>query len=258
MQNNFQSIMDEVFKHEVGHEWKTGGLVDDPKDPGGLTKWGIAQRSHQNLDIRGLDKLDALMIYEREYWKPCRGPDLPTGLDLVAMDGAVNSGPKRSIKWLQRALMVKADGKAGPKTLKAARVAARIPAIKRACANRMGFLQGLLTFTTYGRGWSRRVAEVEAVSVSMAAAEVGLGIAREALLTEAQQASTAAGRQNKATAAPVTAAGGITLTDMPAPMLGALAAMLALAAFILWLKSAHNRNRARAFQQAAIKTGVSQ
>ncbi len=256
MQANFPRIMDEVFKHEVGSKWKTGGLTDHPKDPGGLTKWGIAQRSHPSVDIRALDKLDALMIYEREYWKPCRGPDLPTGLDLVSMDGAVNSGPARSIKWLQRALMVKADGKAGPKTLKAARVAARVPAIKRACATRMGFLQGLRTFATFGRGWSRRVAEVEAVAVSLAASETSAHT-REILLTEAQQANVTAGRQNKATAAPASAAGGVTLTDLPMPLVAALVATLTLAAIILWRKSAHNRNRARAYHRAAIKTGVS-
>ena len=31
-----------------------GGLVNDPKDPGGVTKFGISQRSYPALDIRAL------------------------------------------------------------------------------------------------------------------------------------------------------------------------------------------------------------
>lgn len=255
MQENFSIVMNEVFKHEVGSKWKAGGLVDHPKDPGGLTKWGISQRSHPNVDIRALDKLDASIIYERKYWKPCAGPQLPIGLDLVAMDGSVNSGVKRGVKWLQSAIGTKADGAAGPATLTAARNALRHKAIKRACANRMGFLQGLRTFQTFGRGWSRRVAEVEAVAMRMTIVD-DPKLAREVLLQEAQTATTTAGKQGKATAAPAGAAGGITMTDLPMPMLVVLVAVLALAAFILWRKSAHNRNRARAYQQAAIQTGV--
>lgn len=43
-----------------------------------------------------------------------RGDDLPPGLDLIAFDAAVNSGPSRGAKWLRPALGVVADGKVEP------------------------------------------------------------------------------------------------------------------------------------------------
>ena len=45
-----------------------GGLVNDPKDPGGVTKFGISQRSYPALDIRALTLDDAKTIYQRDYW----------------------------------------------------------------------------------------------------------------------------------------------------------------------------------------------
>lgn len=255
-QANYAKIMDEVFKHEVGPHWETGGLVDHPKDPGGLTKWGIAQRSHPNKDIRNLTKGDAMAIYRHGYWIPCAGADLPSGLDLVAMDASVNSGVKRGVKWLQRALKVSADGSAGPKTIAAAATAPRITAIKAACAHRMSFLQGLGIFKTFGRGWSRRVAEVEAVAVSMSASGATPRLAREVLAIESMAADTTAKAQKQAVAAPAAGAGGVSLTDLPTPAIIALLAALALAAFILWRKSSHNKNRAAAYERAAIETGV--
>lgn len=47
-----------------------GGLVNNPADPGGLTKYGISQRSYPDLDIRNLSIEDAKEIYFRDYWTP--------------------------------------------------------------------------------------------------------------------------------------------------------------------------------------------
>jgi len=254
-QANFPAIMDKVFEYEVGPDWRTGGLVDHPKDPGGLTRWGIASRSHPGVDIRNLTKAGALKIYERDYWKPCAGPDLPIGLDLVAMDGSVNSGVKRGVKWLQRGLKVKADGVAGPQTIAAAKAAPVHTAIKAATAARMGFLQGLRTFSTFGRGWSRRVADVEATAIAMTSATIPK-LVREVLVVESRTANTTAKAQNQATAAPAAAGGGVAFTDLPTPALIALVALLGLAAFILWRKASHNRERAKAYQRAAERIGV--
>ncbi len=78
-----------------------GGLVNDPKDPGGVTKFGISQRSYPALDIRALSLDDAKAIYQRDYWDKIQGEALPAGLDLLLLDHAVNAGPARANTLLQ-------------------------------------------------------------------------------------------------------------------------------------------------------------
>ena len=56
---------DIAFDRLMGHE---GGLVDHPNDPGGLTKFGISQRSYPNIDIRKLTREDSKAIYRRDFW----------------------------------------------------------------------------------------------------------------------------------------------------------------------------------------------
>ena len=164
---NFNAVMAEQFRHE-------GGYVDHPADPGGATNMGITLRTLESFrgqavsktQVKNLTREEAREIYRQRYWSVIQGDELPAGFDLVAMDGAVNSGPKRGIKWLQLGLQVRADGVMGPNTIAASR-RAKPAAISRACAARMSFLMGLRHWNTFKRGWSRRVAEVEAVAIRM-------------------------------------------------------------------------------------------
>jgi lysozyme family protein len=97
------------------------------------------------------------------------GDDLPTGVDYVVFDAAINSGPGRAAKWLQEVVGVAADGAIGKSTLAA--VAAHDPAdiVDMYQAKRLKFLQALPTWATFGKGWGRRVAEVETAAESMLA-----------------------------------------------------------------------------------------
>ena len=97
-----------------------------------------------------------------------RGDDPPAGLDLVAFDGAVNSGPSRGVKWLQHAVGVTADGVVGPATLMAAQSTYAPAAIERAIAVRLAFLRSLKTWGTFGKGWQRRLDGVKAKALEMA------------------------------------------------------------------------------------------
>ena len=47
-----------------------GGYVNDPKDPGGETKYGISKRAHPDVDIKNLSREKACAIYKKHYWDP--------------------------------------------------------------------------------------------------------------------------------------------------------------------------------------------
>ncbi|WP_425526518.1 glycosyl hydrolase 108 family protein [Xanthomonas oryzae] len=49
----------------LSHE---GGYVNDPRDPGGETQWGISKRAYPELNIRALTRDQAIEIYRRDYW----------------------------------------------------------------------------------------------------------------------------------------------------------------------------------------------
>ncbi|WIY52470.1 glycoside hydrolase family 108 protein [Devosia sp. YIM 151766] len=143
-----------------------GGYVDHPRDPGGATNMGITHktltawrgRSVTKADVRSLTKAEALEIYRAQYWDTVRGDLLPTGLDYAVFDYAVNSGPARAAKDLQRELGVSADGIIGSITLEAIRRVDDIAGlVSRLCARRWAFVQGLSTFATFGNGWRRRI-----------------------------------------------------------------------------------------------------
>ena len=67
-------------------------------------------------------------IYKTGYWDRCKCDQLENGVDYVVFDQAVNSGPSRSAKWLQKAIGTAVDGGIGPNTITAAN------ASKLACA----------------------------------------------------------------------------------------------------------------------------
>jgi hypothetical protein len=79
---------------------KEGGYVNNPNDPGGETKYGIAKASHPNVDIANLTREQATQIYYKEYWLPIGGDALPQPIALVVFDSAVNVGVTRALQWL--------------------------------------------------------------------------------------------------------------------------------------------------------------
>lgn len=161
MKANFDRCLTFVLQHE-------GGYVNDPKDPGGETNMGISRKSYPSENIKDMTRARAAQIYKRDYWDAVRGDELPTGLDLVAFDAAVNSGVSRGAKWLQEAVGAPADGKVGPHTLAAAHAAHPEAVIDRACGLRLTFLRKLSTWGRFGKGWGRRVEDVRLTAISMA------------------------------------------------------------------------------------------
>jgi lysozyme family protein len=106
-----------------------GGFSNHPKDPGGATNYGITQRTLSQwrgrpvsvVEVRNLSFEDVVPIYKKLYWDECRCGEMPDGLDLLVFDSAVNQGPNRAKRLLQRSLGVAEDGIIGPATMAAIR-----------------------------------------------------------------------------------------------------------------------------------------
>ena len=151
-----------------------GGLVNDPQDPGGVTKFGISQRSYPALDIRALSLDDAKAIYQRDYWAPIQGEALPAGLDLLLLDHAVNAGPARAVRLLQHLVGVPEDGLMGPVTLAGVAIADPQDLIARYSELRLDYYRDLPTWRHFGAGWSRRVHRARRAALAMARAQAPL------------------------------------------------------------------------------------
>lgn len=176
MQASFAHVMPKILIHE-------GGWANHPKDPGGATMKGVIQRVYdgyrqrKNLPLQSVAKIsevELMDIYKKQYWDAIKGDQLPQGVDYVVMDGAVNSGPSQSIKWLQRALGVTADGVIGQATLAAVEMINDMDAlIAKILQRREAFLRALKTFKTFGKGWMSRVSQVKKIGQAWAVGSVG-------------------------------------------------------------------------------------
>lgn len=161
MKNNFDAALREILKSE-------GGYVDHPRDPGGCTNKGITLATYRRIkpdatcfSLRNIQDDVVRGIYNLHYWDTVSGDDLPPGIDLVVFDMAVNAGPRRASKLLQKILGVDDDGIIGPVTLKAASEAfgeGPEKLLGNYAEARISFYKKLRHFDTFGKGWLRRVA----------------------------------------------------------------------------------------------------
>lgn len=88
-------------------QWE-GGYVNNPKDPGGETKYGISKKAYPNLDIKRLSLEEAKEIYRRDYWEKL--PSISNdGLRIAAFDTAINVGIGRTTLWLANAVVKNAS-----------------------------------------------------------------------------------------------------------------------------------------------------
>ena len=168
MNMNFDKCMSMLLAHE-------GGYVNHPSDPGGMTNLGVTKRTYDeyhgtDIDeegMRQLTKADVIPIYRRNYWDRCRCQDLPSGVDWVVFDLAVNSGTGRAAKLLQRAVETTEDGSIGPLTLMKVKQHESENIINRIAMYREQFYRTLSTFDTFGRGWLRRNDETRKQAIAM-------------------------------------------------------------------------------------------
>ena len=155
---NFDDIIEVVLHHE-------GGYVNDPDDPGGETNFGIAKRSHPDVDIANLTKDGAKEIYKEHYWDRNKVESLSEDLRHIYFDMCVNQGRGRAVKIMQRAVNakgagLKVDGGMGPMTI----AAMDGVELDRVRAYRIKYYADLVTrkpdLEKFYFGWFRRGLEV--------------------------------------------------------------------------------------------------
>lgn len=135
-----------------------GGYVNDPRDPGGETKFGISKRTYPQLDIANLTEADAIKIYQRDFWDTCKCGQLPSPIALIVFDIAVNQGQPTAGYVLQEALGVLQDGVVGTMTIQAARNKPLKETIEALTGIRCDRYAKLKSAGIYGKGWFRRAA----------------------------------------------------------------------------------------------------
>lgn len=163
MSDNFDQFIARILSHEGGYSadrndpgnW-TGGKVGSGQMKG--TKYGIAANTYPNEDIKGLTLEKAKAIYRRDFWGKIKGDQLPPAVAFQVLDGAINSGVQRSVKWLQVASGASADGIIGPRTLQAANGGSTLAIVLGYNAARLEFMTGLSNWKHHGAGWARRIA----------------------------------------------------------------------------------------------------
>lgn len=171
------SVLRSPFDVAVEHiRREEGGLVDNPKDPGGRTNFGVTQRLLYDIRetyprtrwptrVDDLTWTQARDIYQIHFWLPMRGGDLPTHTSIAVLDAAVNVGVERAVKWMQSAAGQKPDGWIGAKTLLGVRSVNPIAWLNEFSALRAYhyMLQDSID-DTFGLGWARRLFRTYAAS----------------------------------------------------------------------------------------------
>ena len=155
---NFNEIIEQVLEHE-------GGYVNDPKDLGGETKYGITKRFYPELNIKERTIEKSKQIYKQDYWDKNKVESLPQNLWHIYFDMCVNMGKRTAVKVLQRAAVnkgkdIEVDGGLGPMTIGALKGVE----LDRVRAFRVKYYVDIITSKPeqekFYLGWFRRSLEV--------------------------------------------------------------------------------------------------
>jgi lysozyme family protein len=141
-----------------------------------MTNLGVTKRTWEDWvkrevdenEMRALTPAAVLNLYKHQYWNRLNCDLLPAGVDYAAFDCAVNMGVGTAARYLQEAVGVEADGQVGPKTIDACKRVSAAEIIDRMSDLRMAKYEALPTFPVFGKGWQRRVNEVETLAKTLA------------------------------------------------------------------------------------------
>jgi lysozyme family protein len=229
----------------LGYE---GGYTNHPSDPGGPTNWGITIHDARMYwlpnatadDVKRMPKSVAIEIYRQKYWAKMHCDERPAGVDLVDFDTGVNSGVGRTEQFRKRL---------DPQNL------SPVAYVKAQCAMRLSFLHALRTWSVFGGGWGKRVANVEAKGVRMALGAEGKPLAPSLNKEAKAAAKKSAGHVGGATGTVAAPASQLpdpssfdTTTKVGLCILGVVVALGV--AYFVW-HAVQNYHRSQAYKEAA-------
>lgn len=136
------------------------GFVNNAKDPGGATNFGISQRAYPQLNISTLTRDQVISIYRRDYWEKYNVDKLPDSLKLVFFDACVNQGPSFSVVSLQHICGSGIDGDIGPSTIGKIALCNEGDLFRSFCLLRLERYIQDKDYSTFGVGWIRRLVDV--------------------------------------------------------------------------------------------------
>ena len=150
------------FEHILETE---GGYVNHPRDPGGHTNKGITLDTYSDWlgymasveQLKNIPNRHVKAIYRENYWNKVRADELPSGVDVVVADAAVNKGVERASKILQKILGVKSDGVIGYNTMVELNKYKVSSVVSVYSKERLKFYRSLSTYDVFGKGWEKRV-----------------------------------------------------------------------------------------------------
>ena len=150
----------QIFDRLIGHE---GGYVNDPRDPGGETNWGVTKRTAMANGYTGnmktMTRQQAYEIYRRAFWLRYNCEQMPDAVAYQFFDAAVNHGFGNASRMLQRAVGVLDDGIIGKYSLEAINHNPISDTLMVLNGERLNFYTRLKNFDRYGKGWVDRVAQ---------------------------------------------------------------------------------------------------
>jgi lysozyme family protein len=147
---------DLAFDRVIGIE---AGYVNNPKDPGGETKWGISKRAYPDVDVPNLSRDAAKALYKRDLWDRLAADHFPDALQYQMLDFATNSGMETAVRYLQRAVGVADDGNWGPVSTAGLLAKSLTDVLLGLLAERLDFMTRLSNWPDAGKGWARRIAQ---------------------------------------------------------------------------------------------------
>jgi lysozyme family protein len=150
-----------------------GGFVDDPKDAGGATNFGLTLGFIQSFDsectvekLKEMTEKEACAIYQKYWWdKYSMGSINDQALASKVLDTFVNLGPNQATRIIQKAINdagipTHIDGQFGPQTISALNTPKKDEILQYMKDNLVAFYKSIVankpSQTKFLKGWLNR------------------------------------------------------------------------------------------------------